>query len=106
MLGAVFMYIAAMSKVSLFVTIEVQPGKADAFLVKIKNQIEAIRREDGCEVIDLYQNVTDENQVHVWEVWRDRDSWDAHMANERSKDWQATAAEYVLGEKITVMKNA
>ena len=106
MLGAVFMYIAAMSKVSLFVTIEVQPGKADAFLEKIKSQIEVIRNEDGCEAIDLYQSVSDENLIHVWEVWRDRSSWDSHMANQASREWQATASAYVLGEKITVMKNA
>jgi quinol monooxygenase YgiN len=106
MLGAVFMYIAAMNKVSLFVTIEVQPGKAEAFLEKIKSQIELIRGEDGCEAINLYQNDSEVNQIHVWEVWRDRGAWDAHMANQASKEWRAVAAEYVLGEKITVMKNA
>ncbi len=106
MLGVFFMYIAAMSKVSLFVTIEVQPGKVEAFLEKIREQIEIIRGEDGCQEIELFQNSNEVNQVHVWEVWRDRASWDLHMSNGASKAWQETASQYTLGEKITVLKSA
>jgi (4S)-4-hydroxy-5-phosphonooxypentane-2,3-dione isomerase len=95
-----------MSKVFLFVAIEVQPGKSGAFLKKLEDQIEMIRGEVGCEEIDLFKNSDDENLLHVWEVWSDRESWDAHMANEASKIWQATAANFVVGEKITVMGRA
>jgi len=94
-----------MSKVFLFVAIEVQPGKADIFIEKLKNQIEIIRGEAGCEAINLFKNTNDENLLHVWEIWSDRNSWDAHMANEASKVWQVAAAEYVVGEKITVMES-
>lgn len=106
MLGAVFMYIAAMAKLPLFVTIEVRPGGMSTFLEKITAQIEVIRSEDGCEEINLYRNATDENLVHVWELWRDRSAWDAHMSNEASRQWQLTSSEYVVDEKITLMKNA
>jgi autoinducer 2-degrading protein len=95
-----------MSKVFLFVAIEVQPGKAGAFFKKLEDQIEIIRSEAGCEEIDIFKNSNDENLLHVWEVWSSRESWDAHMANEASKTWQATAAEFVVGEKITVMNRA
>lgn len=94
-----------MSKVFLFVAIEVQPGKAGAFLEKLKNQIEIIRGEDGCEAIDIFKNSNDENLLHVWEIWSNRETWDAHMANDASKSWQAIAADFVVGEKITVMNS-
>jgi quinol monooxygenase YgiN len=95
-----------MSKVFLFVEIEVQPGEAAAFLSNLRGHLEVVRAENGCESIELYQNSTDENLVHVWEVWTDRVLWDAHMANEASKAWRAIASDYVTGEKITVMHQA
>jgi (4S)-4-hydroxy-5-phosphonooxypentane-2,3-dione isomerase len=94
-----------MSKVFLFVAIEVQPGKTGAFLEKLKNQIEIIRGEDGCEAIDIFKNSADENLLHVWEVWSNRESWDVHMANDASNTWQAIASDFVIGEKITVMNS-
>jgi quinol monooxygenase YgiN len=48
----------------------------------------------------------DENLIHVWEIWGNRSAWDAHMANEASKAWQAIASSYVLGEEITIMDQA
>lgn len=95
-----------MSKVFLFVDIELQPGKAVEFSEKIKIHAAAMRGEAGCEFIDVYRNTTDENKIHVWEIWSNRSSWDAHMANGASKAWQEIAGEYVLDEKITVMSQA
>jgi autoinducer 2-degrading protein len=100
------MYIAAMSKVFLFVEIDVQPGKSAGFIEKLRTQAEVIRGESGCEFIDIYQNTNNENLVHVWEIWSDRGSWDAHMDNQASAAWREIAAGFVIGEKITVMKQA
>jgi|UniRef100_UPI0040498A60 (4S)-4-hydroxy-5-phosphonooxypentane-2,3-dione isomerase len=92
-----------MSKVFLFVAIDVKPGKFDDFVVKLTQHISIIRTESGCEFIDIYRDTQQENVVNVWEIWSDRPSWDAHMENANSKAWQATAADLVFGEKITVM---
>ena len=100
------MYIAAMSKVFLFVEIEVQPGKVEAFLQELKQHIEVIRGENGCEAIDIFTNESDENLVHVWEVWGDRTSWDTHMVNPSSQAWQKNAAQFVVGEKISILSHA
>jgi quinol monooxygenase YgiN len=62
-----------------------------------------IRKESGCEFIDIYRDVEKENVVNVWEIWSDRPSWDAHMVNANSKAWQAIAKDLVFGETITVM---
>jgi quinol monooxygenase YgiN len=100
------MYIAAMSKVFLFVEIDVQTGKTEAFLEQLQNQGRIIRVEEGCESLEIYRNSDNENRVHVWEIWSSRSSWDAHMANEASRAWREIAAEYVVSEKITVMSQA
>ena len=92
-----------MSKVFLFVAIDVQPGKFDEFVAKLSQHASVIRTEAGCELLEIYHDTQKENVVNVWEVWSDRPSWDAHMVNENSKKWQSTASSLVFGETITVM---
>jgi quinol monooxygenase YgiN len=100
------MYIAAMSKVFLFVEIDVQEGKVEAFLEELQGHAQGIRSEDGCESLEIYRNSDNENVVNVWEIWSNRTAWDAHMANGASKAWREIASNYVLGEEITVMSKA
>lgn len=92
-----------MSKVFLFVEIDVKPGQGETFLVEIQKQVEIIRGEEGCESIEVLKNDLHENLIHVWEIWSDKASWDRHMVNDASKTWQVRASEFVAGEKITVM---
>jgi (4S)-4-hydroxy-5-phosphonooxypentane-2,3-dione isomerase len=91
------------SKVFLFVAIDVQPGKFDEFVSKLSQHAEVIRNEAGCELLEIYRDTQKENVVNVWEIWTDRPSWDAHMVNENSKKWQSVASDLVFGETITVM---
>lgn len=92
-----------MSKVFLFVAIDVRPGKFDEFVSKLNQHAAVIRAEVGCELLEIYRDTQKENVVNVWEIWTDRPSWDAHMVNENSKKWQAVASDLVFGETITVM---
>jgi quinol monooxygenase YgiN len=91
------------SKVFLFVAIDVQPGKFDEFVSKLNRHASVIRTEAGCEFLEIYRDTQKENVVNVWEIWSDRPSWDAHMVNENSKKWQSVASNLVFGETITVM---
>jgi (4S)-4-hydroxy-5-phosphonooxypentane-2,3-dione isomerase len=92
-----------MSKVFLFVEVNVKPGQFDEFVSKLKGHIAVIRTEAGCEFIDIYRDTQKPDVVNVWEIWSDRPSWDAHMVNANSKAWQAIGPNYVFGETITVM---
>ena len=92
----------AAQTVYLFVQVRVKPGKFDQFTKLIEKHVAVMRLEDGLIALDLYKDVAGGN-ICVWEVWRDRASWDLHMVNESSKAWQVVAADYVDGESITVM---
>lgn len=92
----------AAQTVYLFVQVRVKPGKFDQFIKLIEKHVAVMRLEDGLIALDLYKDVASGN-ICVWEVWRDRASWDLHMVNESSKAWQVVAADYVDGESITVM---
>jgi (4S)-4-hydroxy-5-phosphonooxypentane-2,3-dione isomerase len=93
----------APNKIYLFVAIDVKPGKCDEFLEKIEVHGAHIRTEEGCESLEIFTNLQNENQVCVWEVWRNRALWDAHMVNEASATWQKIAVDYVNGEQISVL---
>lgn len=92
-----------MSKVYLFVEIDVKSGQKSAFLEKLAAHGAHIRTEEGCEALEIFHDVNDENKVCVWEIWTSRAQWDAHMVNDASKAWQQVAPAFVNGEKITVM---
>lgn len=92
-----------MRKVYLFVAIDVKPGAKAEFLEKIKIHGAHIRTENGCETLEIFNDSQNENQVCVWEVWTNRPLWDAHMASAASAVWQKVAAEYVSGERITIL---
>jgi quinol monooxygenase YgiN len=91
------------SKIFLFVAIDVRPGKYEEFVEGLSKHIAVIRTEAGCEFIDIYRDTQKENVVNVWEIWSNRPSWDAHMLNANSKAWQSVAKDLVFGETITVM---
>lgn len=92
-----------MSKVYLFVAIDVKSGRSADFLAKIAKHGAHIRTEAGCEALEIFTDTNNPNQVCVWEVWTNRQLWDAHMINDASAAWQGVAKEFVNGEKITVM---
>jgi len=56
----------------------VKPGKFDQFIKLIEKHVAVMRLEDGLIALDLYKDVASGN-ICVWEVWRDRASWDLHM---------------------------
>ena len=54
-------------------------------------------------MLELFQDTENENIVYIWEVWRDRPAWDAHMVIDHSKLWQKDSPEFVQKEEITVL---
>jgi (4S)-4-hydroxy-5-phosphonooxypentane-2,3-dione isomerase len=92
-----------MSKVFLFVEIDVKPGQKAVFLEKLAAHGVYIRTEEGCEALEIFTDTQNEDKVCVWEIWTNRPLWDAHMVNDASKAWQQVAPAFVNGEKITVM---
>ena len=52
-----------MSKVYLFVAIDVKPGRREEFVEKIKVHGAHIRTEDGCETLEIFTDSQSANQV-------------------------------------------
>lgn len=93
-----------MSKVFLHVEVDVQLGKFQDFLLRIKSQMDLIRAEAGCEYIEAFYNEEQPDLIHIWEIWSDRPAWDAHMANSRSAEWRKVASEFIIEESVNILK--
>lgn len=95
-----------MSKIYLFVTVDIRPEHFNEYLAKLTDHVAIIRDEDGCESIEVFTEPDNRNQLHLWEVWSNRMAWDAHMGNTNSASFKAAISDLVIGETIKVLHNA
>ena len=95
-----------MSKIHLFVTVDVRPESYDEYLAKLTDHVAIIRGEYGCESIEIFTEDGNHNQLHLWEVWSNRSTWDAHMVNANSAAFKSVISDLVIGESIKVLQSA
>ena len=92
-----------MSKVFIFVDVDIKSGQRDAYIEKLKAHVSGVRNEPGCERLDLYINSEDPDRMYVWEVWSTRKDFETHLTCDATKAWRPIAAPFINGEKIHVM---
>ena len=72
-----------MSKVGVWVKLDVQPGKRDEAVAVIQEALAAVRSEEGTLIYQLSADTTDENVLYFYEVYTGQDALIAHG----SADW-------------------
>jgi quinol monooxygenase YgiN len=72
-----------MSKVGVWVKLEVQPGKRDEAVAIIQEALEAVKGEEGTLVYVVNADAADENVLYFYEVYTGQDALVAHS----SADW-------------------
>jgi quinol monooxygenase YgiN len=72
-----------MSKVSVWVKLDVQPGKRDEAVAIIQEALNAVESESGTEIYLLHTDPNDENVVYFYEKYADSDALTAHS----TADW-------------------
>jgi quinol monooxygenase YgiN len=71
-----------MSKVALFATITAAPGKRDELLEKFKMMLDAVEREDGCEVYLAHTSDDEPDKIFMYELYSSVEAFDSHMSGE------------------------
>jgi (4S)-4-hydroxy-5-phosphonooxypentane-2,3-dione isomerase len=95
-----------MSKIYLFVDIDVKDGQRTGFLEKLKKHANHVRTEPGCEKLDVFLDTQRSDRVYVQEIWSSMSDFEAHMKCDTSLAWRPVAAPFIHGEKITIMSLA
>jgi quinol monooxygenase YgiN len=81
--------------------IEVDPVQLDAYRAAVQEQIgAAIRKEPG--VLVLYAVSEKENPTHVkvFEIYRDRSAYEAHLGSDHFKKYKTTVEKMVKSLKL------
>ena len=70
-------------------TVRIDPSRRDAAREVMERMITASRAEDGCIEYSYAVDVLDPSVIRVYEVWRDRESLQAHFRTPHLQAWRA-----------------
>lgn len=83
---------------TLFVTLDVHPGKADEFVeVMGINAAASLREEPGCLAFDVHQDAETPTRFYLYEIYTDEDAFRvAHRGAPHYARWQEAAKQLVV----------
>ena len=77
--------------ISIFVTINVKPGRADEFTqASLGDAQGSVRDEPGCYRFDILKDAEDPNRFYLYEVYRDESAFHEHLQAPHFKKWRAS----------------
>jgi quinol monooxygenase YgiN len=81
--------------------IEVDPAQLDAYRAAVQEQIDAaIREEPGVLVLYAVSEKDDPTRVKVFEIYRDRKAYEAHLGSDHFKKYKAMVEKMVKSLKL------
>ena len=89
-------------------TLYPKPEYRDALLdAEVDNARSSVADEPGCLRFDVHRDQSDPDLIHVYEVYRDEDDFQAHLQTshllhfrETTKDWRAAPTEAHFGVNL------
>jgi quinol monooxygenase YgiN len=81
--------------------IEVDPVQLDAYRTAVQEQIDAaIRKEPGVLVLYAVSEKGNPSHVKVFEIYRDRSAYEAHLGTDHFKKYKTTVEKMVKSLKL------
>jgi quinol monooxygenase YgiN len=81
--------------------IEVDPVQLDAYRTAVQEQIDAaIRKEPGVLVLYAVSEKGNPTHVKVFEIYRDRSAYEAHLGSDHFKKYKTTVEKMVKSFKL------
>jgi quinol monooxygenase YgiN len=81
--------------------IVVDAAQLDAYKAAVQEQIDAaIRKEPGVLVLYAVSEKDDPTRVKVFEIYRDRSAYEAHLGSDHFKKYKATVEKMVKSLKL------
>ena len=78
----------------------IAPGRRGAFLPQmVQNAQASLTREPGCLVFDVC-TLEDPDAVFLYEVYTDRAAFEAHLASDHFKAFDAATSEMVVRKEV------
>ena len=89
---------------ALFVTIQIKPEHREAFMeATMGDAIGSNNDEPGCLRFDVLQDSQDPNKVYLYEVYKDRESWEvAHREAPHYIKWRSTVQDWFAVDPVRI----
>ncbi len=88
--------------ISLLVTLEIDPARIEHFMVCIRAQAVASRREPGCRRWEVSRKLDQENIFTLAELYDDTAALQAHFDSPHFKDWVKNTSDGLILSKTSV----
>ena len=82
------------------VTFQIVADRAEAFRDRVRRQATDSLAEPGCRRFDVWCDTGDCTRVFLFEIYDDRAAFDAHLASEHFKAFDAEVGPWVRDRKV------
>ncbi len=71
---------------AIFASISIKPERREQFISTVTDTARcSVRDEPGCVRFDVFQDASDENRYHLYEVYTNEAAFEAHLATPHAK---------------------
>ena len=84
-------------------TVRIDPAQLVAARGIMERMIAASRAEDGCSAYSYSVDVLDSSVVHVFEVWRDKETLQKHFQMPHLAEWRAAWPTFGISDRKLAM---
>lgn len=93
---------AAFQPYVILVEFDLKPSAADEFMPLMReNAQRSLADEPGCLVFDVHHRKDAADRVLLYEVYVDREAFEAHLAAPHFLSFDAAVANYILAKRVT-----
>ena len=87
------------------VELTIKQGERENLLKYLNSYAVEVRKEDGCECLDVLVDPKSKNTVILYEIWRDIASQLAHLETKGFAEWKAFSDPLIEGFSLKTLES-
>jgi len=87
------------------VELTIKQGERENLLKYLNSYAIEVRKEDGCECLDVLVDPQSKNTVVLYEIWRDLASQLAHLETKAFANWKAFSDPLIEGFSVKTLES-
>ena len=87
------------------VELTIKPGERANLLKYLNSYAVEVRKEDGCECLDVLVDPQSKNTVILYEIWRDLASQLTHLETKAFANWKAFSDPLIEGFSVKTLES-
>lgn len=87
------------------VELTIKQGERENLLKYLNSYAIEVRKEDGCECLDVLVDPQSKNTVVLYEIWRDLASQLAHLETKAFASWKAFSDPLIEGFSVKTLES-